>query len=120
MTAESRHEVQPRFDPVVHAPVRLRICGLLSGVEALRFGVIRDTLGVSDATCSKHLKVLAEHGYVRLIRRRGAGSGSARPLTWVSLTREGRRALAGHVQALRAIVGDRDPVVGERQGARGQ
>lgn len=106
MTAESRHEVQPRFDPVVHAPVRLRICGLLSGVDALQFGVIRDTLGVSDATCSKHLKVLAEHGYVRLAKR-GANRGSARPLTWVRLTREGRRALDGHVEALRRIVGDR-------------
>ena len=51
------------FDETIHAPVRLRICGLLRPVDKLEFSVLRDTLDVSDATLSKHLKTLSTAGY---------------------------------------------------------
>lgn len=38
-----------RFDEAIHAPLRLRICGLLRRVDQLDFAVLRDTLEVSDA-----------------------------------------------------------------------
>ena len=63
--------VAPHFDEVIHAPIRLRICGLLSASDSVRFDVLRDTLGISDATCSKHLKTLADAGYVAIAKKPG-------------------------------------------------
>ena len=91
---------QPRFDEVVHAPHRLRICALLSTTTSAEFGVVRDTLGVADSVTSKHLKVLSDAGYVQLSKPTGTG-GRAR--TWVTLTAAGRRAFTGHLAALQQM-----------------
>jgi len=60
--------VAPVFDPVIHAPGRLQICGLLSGVDDAEFALIRDRIAVSDSVLSKHLKLLDEAGYVKLTK----------------------------------------------------
>ncbi|MEU1277918.1 transcriptional regulator [Streptomyces sp. NPDC005805] len=91
---------EPRFDAVIHAPNRLQICSLLAAVDAMEFSRVRESLGVSDSVLSKHLKVLEEAGYVEVTKTRGASY----PRTWVGLTRDGRRALAGHTAELRRIV----------------
>ena len=57
---------EPTFDEVIHAPMRLRICGLLRRVDALSFVVVRDALALTPATLSKHLRVLTESGYVSI------------------------------------------------------
>lgn len=90
----------PTFDEVIHAPHRLRICALLAQVESMEFGVVRDELGVADSVLSKQLKVLVEAGYASTTKAAGE-TGRAR--TWLSLTREGRSAFAGHVAALREL-----------------
>lgn len=92
------------FDDVIHAPVRLRICGLLDNAEAVRFAVLRDTLQVSDATLSKHLKTLSEAGYVS-VSRTAERRQDARREAWASLTDAGRRAFSDHIRALQEIVG---------------
>lgn len=97
--------VEPAFDEVVHSAVRLRICGVLRRVDEAEFGVVRDTLGLSDAHLSKNLKVLADRGYVRLRKEGSPGRGDARRLTWVGLTPEGTHALEGHLAALAEIAG---------------
>lgn len=97
--------IEARFDDVIHAPVRLRICGVLRAVEQMDFAVLRDTLNVSDATLSKHLKTLAEAGYVSLTKAASAARTDARRLTWVTLTPAGRNAFDAHVQALKEIAG---------------
>lgn len=89
-----------RFDEIVHAPHRLRICALLAPVDSIEFGVVRDELGVADSVLSKQLKVLADAGYAASSKARGE-TGRAR--TWLSLTRSGRRAFAGHLEALREL-----------------
>jgi DNA-binding MarR family transcriptional regulator len=89
-----------RFDEVVHAPNRLRICALLAASSTAEFAVLRDILGVADSVLSKHLKVLQDAGYVAISKPTGRG----RVKTWVSLTAEGRRAYAGHVQALKELL----------------
>lgn len=91
-----------RFDPVIHAPHRLRICGLLADVKELEFGVLREALSVSDSVLSKQLTVLADAGYVRSRRAKRA----ARQRVWLTLTPEGREGFAAHVAALREIVGN--------------
>ncbi|WP_157156807.1 transcriptional regulator [Diaminobutyricimonas sp. LJ205] len=94
-----------RFDETIHAPVRLRICGLLRPVAQLDFAVLRDALNVSDATLSKHLKTLAATGYVSSSKAASAGRGDARRITWLSLTPTGRSAFDAHVRALQQIAG---------------
>ncbi|MFE8977239.1 transcriptional regulator [Streptomyces cyaneofuscatus] len=79
----------PRYDAVIHAPNRLQICAMLAAVDSMEFSRVRESLGVSDSVLSKHLKVL---------------EGASYPRTWIALTRDGRRALAGHIAELRRIV----------------
>ncbi|KAA8822026.1 transcriptional regulator [Bifidobacterium vespertilionis] len=95
--------ITAQFNEVIHAPMRLRICGLLQGAGEVEFAAIRDMLGVSDAVCSKHLKVLSDNGYVTLAKRPGQRNGH--DVTWVSLTDEGREAFESHIAALQAIAG---------------
>lgn len=90
----------PRFDSVVHAPLRLQVCALLAAVESAEFATVRDELGVSDSVLSKHVKVLEEAGYAR-VRKAVVAS---RQRTWLALTAEGRRALAGHVAELQRLL----------------
>ena len=97
---------EPRFDETIHAPVRLRICGLLRHVSGLSFAVIRDALQVSDATLSKQVKVLAAAGYVSSNKATSPHRGDSRRTTWLSLTREGQAAFDDHVCALRQIAGE--------------
>ena len=89
-----------RFDPVVHEPTRLQMCGVLMAVAEAEFATLRDTLQLADSVTSKHLKALEHAGYVRLSKRRPS---VGRPRTWVKLTREGRTAFEGHVAELQRL-----------------
>jgi DNA-binding MarR family transcriptional regulator len=92
-----------RFDEVVHAPNRLRICAFLDASSSAEFSVLRDLLGVADSVLSKHLKVLQDAGYLTVTKPTGRG----RVKTWVQLTPDGRRAYAGHVAALKSLLDGR-------------
>jgi len=94
---------EPVFDLIIHAPMRLRLCGLLRHVDQAEFSVLRDTLALSDASLSKHLKVLFDAGYVSTTKTGSPARGDARRLTWVQLTPHGRRAFDGHVAELQRI-----------------
>lgn len=89
----------PVFDAVIHAPGRLQICAILSGVDDAEFALVRDAIKVSDSVMSKHLKQLEEAGYVKLTKAPENG----RQRTWISLTSDGRRAFAGHVAELNRL-----------------
>ncbi|NJC42704.1 DNA-binding MarR family transcriptional regulator [Brevundimonas alba] len=89
------------FDPVIHAPGRLQICGILSAVEEAEFAMIRDAIAVSDSVLSKHLKQLEDAGYVKLRKQ----SHDGRQRTWISLAPAGRRAFAAHVAELTRLAG---------------
>lgn len=92
------------FDEVIHAPIRLRICGLLNRVESLSFATLRDALQISDAHLSKQLRILADADYVRSTRTPSRERSDGRRVAWVSLTVKGRSAFAEHVAALHALV----------------
>ncbi len=91
------------FDETIHAPLRLRICGLLRSVDQLDFAVLRDTLELSDTTLSKHLKVLGDVEYVALRKAPSPTRGDLRRITWVRLTAAGKRAFDEHLRALQSI-----------------
>ncbi len=86
----------PVFDPIIHAPGRLQICAILSGVDDAEFARIRDSISVSDSVLSKHVKQLEEAGYVALTKAPFDG----RQRTWVGLTAKGKAAFAAHVAEL--------------------
>ncbi len=106
------------LDPLIHAPVRLQICAILSAVDEAEFALVREETAVSESVLSKQVKLLADAGYVKVrkaspfeaglvldARRLGAATAhkatiSARQRTWLSLTKAGRQAFAAHMQAL--------------------
>lgn len=94
------------FDELIHAPLRLQICAMLSPVRSLPFSDIRDGLEISDSVLSKHLSALAEAGYVEVSRVRV----DARSRRQVTLTKPGRAALRGHLAALQAIAAAAEPI----------
>lgn len=93
----------PRFDDLIHAPVRLRLCGLLRPVEALSFQVLAETLDLTSVNLSKNLKVLTEAGYVTVDKRASTERTDARRVAWVRLTAQGRTAFDAHVAMLKEI-----------------
>lgn len=88
------------LDPVIHAPTRLRLCSMLSVVDEAQFSTMRDRLEISDSVLSKHVSALVDVSYAAV--RKGVFDG--RRTTWLRLTPEGRKALATHVGALRALI----------------
>lgn len=96
----------PVFDPVIHAPGRLQICAILSGLDEAEFALIRDRIGVSDSVLSKHLKQLEEAGYIALTKTPSDG----RQRTWVRLTARGKTAFAAHVAELTRLAAMTAPV----------
>lgn len=91
---------EPRFDEAIHPHNRLQICAILAEVEAIDFATIRETLSISDSSLSKHIKYLADAGYVAIDKKRDAGHTR----TWARFTPAGREAYEGHLAELRRIV----------------
>ncbi|HWU29653.1 MAG TPA: transcriptional regulator [Microbacterium sp.] len=89
-----------RLDDVIHSPVRLSVMAALRHADAVHFGLLRDTVEVSDSLLSKHLASLEAAGYVEVTK----GYAGRRPRTWYSLTTEGREAFDAYITALREIV----------------
>ena len=88
------------LDQTLHAPVRLQIASVLANVREAEFARLREIAQVSDSVLSKHLSALADAGYVRISK----GALSGRRTTWIALTAKGRKALRGHVAALRRLI----------------
>lgn len=103
-----------RFDEIVHAPNRLRICAILSAVSSADFAAVREGLGVADSVLSKHVRVLHEAGYIEV--RKSACASRVR--TSMSMTAAGRAAYDGHLAALQAIVSNEGFHAGARRGGR--
>ncbi len=95
----SAHSNPVKFDNLIHAPVRLRVCASLAPVQWAEFAQLRDSLGVADSVLSKHLKQLTDAGYLVVERFIKGGRSHVR----VALTGNGRQAYVSHVAALRAM-----------------
>lgn len=89
-----------RLDDLLLNPVRLSIVAALVDVTEAEFGMVRDTVEISDSVLSK--QVVALHPYV-LMRKGYIGK---RPRSWLRLTRAGHKAYERHLEALREIAGD--------------
>jgi len=101
--SESVPEVLPELDPVIHAQARLRVTVALAALpteDQITFPRLQQLLDMSAGNLSTHLRRLEEAGYVQLTKTHQRRT----PVTYVSLTRAGRRALEDYTAALRLLL----------------
>ena len=94
------------LNTTIHAPARLRICGMLRHVDAIDFAAIRESLGITDSSLSKHLAVLTDAGYVTMKKESSVLRVDARRIVWVKLTESGRCAFDDYIETLQTIIAD--------------
>ncbi len=102
------------LDDLLGHPVRFSITALLAAASKVEFSFVRDHLEVTDSMLSKQVSTLEQAGYVKVDK----GFVGKRGRTWLSLTREGRRAFERHLAALREIARS-DGIRGVSAGSRG-
>ncbi len=93
----------PQLDEIIHQPVRLKIMSALAaaGSDAeVEFTFLRGRLGCTDGNLGSHLDKLTAARYVSA-RKAFVGR---KPVTYLSVTRTGRRAFEDHVTALQDII----------------
>jgi DNA-binding MarR family transcriptional regulator len=98
MTA--RHD-DPDLDPLIHAPVRLRIMVTLSQLDwhdSLSFPRLQQLLDLTAGNLITHLRKLEDGGYVDVEK---SGDGST-----IALTAGGRAALQAYTATLRQFLGN--------------
>jgi DNA-binding MarR family transcriptional regulator len=95
------------LDPLIHAPTRLKIVATLAALpdgDALSFTRLQDMLELTPGNLIIQLRKLEEAGYLGSEKTR---NGSTQKTT-VTLTPQGRKALAAYTQALRNLLGGLD------------
>jgi DNA-binding MarR family transcriptional regulator len=80
------------FNRLVHEPARLAIMAALSACAKADFVFLRNLTGLTNGNLSSHLTKLEEAGMVE-IEKTFEGK---QPVTYISLTGEGRNALAAY------------------------
>jgi DNA-binding MarR family transcriptional regulator len=96
-------ELIPELDPVIHAQARLRVTVALAALpsgDQITFPRLQQLLGMSAGNLSTHLRKLEDAGYVQLSKTHQRRT----PVTYISLTRTGRRALEDYTAALRRLL----------------
>ena len=93
-----------RIDDVIHGRMRLGIMVYLADVDAADFTELKTVLEATQGNLSVHLKKLEEAGYVAIAK----SFANNKPLTRVSITRDGREAFAAYLEAIGALIGGKD------------
>lgn len=90
-----------QIDEVIHGRMRLGIMVYLADVDTADFTELKTALEATQGNLSVHLKKLADAGYVEIDK----SFKDNKPLTRVTITREGRLAFAAYLQALSGLIG---------------
>jgi len=91
------------LDPVIHAEARLRVVATLAALapgDQISFPRLQEMLGMSSGNLSTHNRKLEDAGYLEINKTIQGRS----PVTFLSLTDEGRAAFAAYRKALRALL----------------
>jgi DNA-binding MarR family transcriptional regulator len=88
------------IDETIHQRTRLAIMAALAGVEKLEFNELKAQLGLTDGNLSTHLSALERAGYIQLVK----GFRGKKPLTTLSQTEKGKKALRNYVNMLQGIL----------------
>jgi DNA-binding transcriptional ArsR family regulator len=93
----------PELDPVIHAQPRLRVTVALAALpdgDKITFPRLQELTEMTAGNLATHLRKLEDAGYImvtKAYRRRT-------PVTYIALTRVGRRALEDYTAALRDLL----------------
>ena len=93
-----------RIDDVIHGRLRLGIMVYLADAETADFTELKTVLEATQGNLSVHLKKLEEAGFVAIDK----SFKDNKPLTRVSITREGRQAFGAYLDAIGKLIGGRD------------
>ena len=94
-TTHPRHDLD---DELLH-PVRLSVVAALAGIDRAQFGLVRDSVEVSDSALSKQIARLERAGYVAVEK----GRVGRQSRTWLRLTDVGVAVYRRHLHALNAV-----------------
>lgn len=92
------------LDPVIHAAARLRITATLATLaegDRMSFPRLQELLDMTAGNLSTHLRRLEEASYVEVVKTHQGRT----PVTYLALTRDGRRAFEDYTSALRGLLG---------------
>ncbi|MGB6771744.1 MAG: transcriptional regulator [Candidatus Dormiibacterota bacterium] len=93
----------PNLDSVIHAQARLRVTVALSVLPAgdrVTFPRLQELVGMTAGNLSTHLRKLEDAGYVKITKSYQRRT----PVTYVTLTKVGRRAFEEYVAAVQALL----------------
>jgi len=88
-------------DRLVHEPARLVLLAHLAVVEAADFGFLLQQTRLTKGNLSSHMSRLEAAGYISVQKELEDG----RPVTWLSITGTGQRALAEYRELLGTLLG---------------
>ena len=105
MTVDEDRQAGPaadfaNLDRLLEHRVRLAVCVLLGRIDRLSFRRLRELLGETDGNLGANLRRLEDAGYLTVDKE----FVDRKPVSWYSLTPQGRRALGIHVAALSALI----------------
>ncbi|MFZ4893938.1 transcriptional regulator [Plantibacter sp. Mn2098] len=92
------------LDPVIHAQARLRIMSSLAALDAdssISFPRLQEVLDMTAGNLSTHLRKLEDAEYVTVTKTHKGRT----PITYIELSRSGRRAFEDYMDRLRALLG---------------
>ena len=98
--AESGAAAARDLDRLIHERVRLGIVSALASASVLSFAELKRLLEVTDGNLSVHARKLEDAGYVSCSK----GFDGRTPKTEYRLTAAGRRALAGYLDHMSAVL----------------
>jgi len=93
------------LDKLLEHRARLGICVLLGRYQELSFSRLKELLGETDGNLGAHLRKLEESGYARVRKQFVA----RKPVSWYSLTAQGRKALQSHLEGVSQLIRQSKP-----------
>ena len=88
------------LDPVLEHRTRLAIGVLLASQGEISFSRFKQQLELTDGNLGAQLRKLEDAGYLALRR----DFVERKPVTWYSLTPQGRKAVKRHLRALQDVI----------------
>lgn len=93
------------LDPIIHAQARLRITAALATLDAgesISFPRLQELLEMSAGNLSTHLRRLEDAEYVGVTKTHQGRT----PVTYLELSKRGRRAFEDYIESLRSLLGE--------------
>lgn len=93
------------LDPIIHAAARLRITATLATLpvgDRITFPRLQELLDMTAGNLSTHLRKLEDAHYIEVVKSHQGRT----PVTYLALSKTGRRAFEDYMDALRGLLGE--------------